>query len=180
MRRIAGLMMVAVLGCWPLGVGAAELRAGFGVFLVAPHGVDLSSSVWPVGQRWSYGLRYLRWLDTFTDPFSGTDLTETTETRAGLTFDYLFEPDAPASWYLSAALYRATRSEHSLVTAETETDAVTSPYVGGGYTANLGDRFYYDIGLLVSPGAELKTSTSVSSEESSASFEAQLILGMRF
>ncbi len=169
---------LALFAATPASAGDA-FRAGVGAFVLG-GGADLHLSYRPTGQHWAYGLRYLRWVDTFVDPFTGNDLTETTNEYVGPTVDYRFAPEARHGWYLSVAALRASKSEHAFLTDEVGTDEEVSLYVGGGWSGVLGDRGYYDLGMMISPGAELATATSVSSEEESGLFDIRLIIGVRF
>lgn len=163
-----------------LRAGPPELRVGLGIFFVAPDGVDLFASYRPAGSRWQFGYRYVRWTDSFDDPFTGNALTETTDTMQGPQVNYLFTPEDTTSWYLGLSVLRWSRTEVSLMTGASDSDSVVAPFFGGGWTAHLGKLAYFNIGMFLSPGAELKTNTGVSSEEQSGGFDIQLQLGVVF
>jgi hypothetical protein len=84
------------------------------------------------------------------------------------------------TWYLGVSLLRWSRTEVSLVTGASSSDSVVAPFFGGGYTGHLGKHAYYNAGIFLSPGTELKTNTGVSSEESSGGFDIQLQMGILF
>lgn len=169
-----------------LGLAASPLRAGqftigVGVFTLVEDGADLQLSYRPEQSHFAWGYRYLRWTDTFEDPFTGRKLTKTTTTMAGPAATYLFSPEAPRSWYLGVSVLRWSKAERSLVTGEIGTGSTTAPFFGGGYSGSIGTSpFHYNLGLFVSPGAKVNTSTSVSSEEDSGAFDVQLQLGIAF
>ena len=160
--------------------GPPELRVGLGIFFLATDGVDLLVSCRPAGSHWQLGYRYVRYTDVFNDPYIGAELTRTTDTLQGPQVNYLFRPEETTSWYLGVSVLRWSRTERSTVTGASDTDAITAPFFGGGWTASLGKHAYFNIGMFLSPGAELKTDTGVSSEEQSGGFDIQLQLGAVF
>jgi len=157
-----------------------EYRAALGAFLFAPGGSDFALSYRPADSHWLLGLRYVGWVDTFNDPFSGNDLTETTNTMAGAFVEYLFDSRSGMGWYVGIEVLRWAKSEHSLVTGETGSDELVAPFVGGGYLWAFGEHFYADLGMFIAPGVSMTTSTSVSSEEDSGAFDPRLQVGIRF
>jgi len=171
--------LALALAAAPLRAG--EFRVGVGVFTFAEDGADLLVSYRPEGSRFAWGYRYVRWTDTFEDPFTGNKLTKTTSTLDGPVLNYLFRPEARGTWYLGVSVLRWSKAERSLITGEVGTGSTTAPFFGGGYTGSIGrSSFYYNAGLFISPGAKVNTSTSVSSEEDSGGFDVQLQLGVAF
>lgn len=170
--------LVVALAAAPLQ--AAELRAALGAFVLGQNGMDLTFSYRGASSHWQYGIRYLTWVDTFSDPFTGNDLTETTNTMQGVFVDYLFDPESGAGWYVGVEALQWSKAEHSLLTLETGTDSVVAAYFGGGYLWTFGERWYWDLGMFIAPGAELSTSTSVSSEEDSGGFDIRVQFGVVF
>jgi len=160
--------------------GPPEFRVGLGILFLATDGVDLLVSYRPAGSHWQFGYRYVRYTDAFNDPYVYAELTRTTDTMQGPQVNYLFRPEETTSWYLGISVLRWSRTEVSTVTGASESAAVTAPFFGGGWTAHLGKHAYFNIGIFLSPGAELKTDTGVSSEESSGGFDIQLQLGVVF
>ncbi|HEX4845918.1 MAG TPA: hypothetical protein VFV26_06825 [Geothrix sp.] len=174
---LAGL---AALSFAPTPLRAQDLRAGVGVFLFADRGLDFQLAYRPAHSHWQFGYRHVQWMDTFNDPFTGRALTETTESKSGPLVTYLFRPESPGSWYLGGAVYRWSKREKSLITGEVGRDATTAPFIGGGYTRTLGRHAYFNLGLYLSPGAQVSTRTSVSSEDDSGGFDIQIQMGVRF
>ncbi len=158
----------------------ANLYIGVGVFLLAEDGADFQISFRPDESHWMFGYRYVRWTDTFEDPYTGRDLTKRTETKTGPLACYLFNIEKSGSFYLGVSLLLWSRTEKSLVTGESDTASTTSLYFGGGYTARLGSLVYVNVGMFLSPGASLHTQTSVSSEDDSGAFDVQAQLGIAF
>jgi hypothetical protein len=172
--------LVAEMAALPKYPHPAEVRLGLGIFFVAPDGVDLTVSFIPRDSHWQFGYRYVRWTDTFDDPYTGRGLTRTTDDMQGPFVNYLFHPEENGTWYLGMSLLRWSRTEASLVTGASSSDSVVAPFFGGGYTGHLGKHAYYNAGIFLSPGTELKTNTGVSSEESSGGFDIQLQMGIVF
>jgi hypothetical protein len=159
---------------------AQEFRAALGLFTLGKNGVDLQADMHPKLSHWQVGLKYVHWMDTDKDPFTGRKLTETTQTKVGPFVNYLFRPISLGTWYLGGSVLRWSKEERSLITGEVGRASTTSPYVGGGFTGTMGRTFYYNLGLYLSPGAQLDTQTSVSSEQDSGSFDIQIQVGVRF
>jgi hypothetical protein len=170
-------ILALVLASFPLPAG--DVQVGAGVFLAAREGSDFMVTLRP-GGPWSFGYRYVRWLDVSHDPFTERSLSNTTETRSGPVVTYRFRPEARGSWYLRGALYRYTKEEKSLVYGDTSRSGTTAPAVGGGYTGALGRWFYWDLGMLLSPGGRLNTQTSTGSEQDSGLFDVVAQVGFRF
>jgi hypothetical protein len=169
--------------CFLLGITTAwsgETRLGLGVFFFAPSGVDLQAGYQFGESPWAVELRYVRWTDTFHDPFTGHALSETTESHTGLLGMYLFQPRSRGSWYVQGGLVRWEKEEKSLINGDTSPTATTSPAIGGGYTHAIGTSFYWNAGLFLSPGVTMNTKTSTGSESDSGAFDIQLQVGVRF
>jgi hypothetical protein len=159
---------------------AANLYIGVGVFILAEDGADFQISFRPDQSHWMFGYRYLRYTDTFEDPYTGRGLTKQTETKTGPLVCYLFNIEKSGSFYLGLSLLQWSRTEKSTVTGESDTASTTSLYFGGGYTHRWGSLVYSNIGMFLSPGTSLHTQTSVSSEDDSGAFDIQLQLGIAF
>jgi hypothetical protein len=170
--------LALALAASPLWAG--QVMVGVGVFTLVEDGVDLQLSYRPERSHFMYGYKYTRWTDRFDDPFTGRGLTKTTSTLTGPTVSYLFRPEWRGTAYLGVSLLRWSKTERSLITGEAGSDSTTAPFFGGGFTGRMGEYFYYNVGLFLSPGAKLSTKTSVSSEEDSGGFDVQLHLGMAF
>jgi len=158
----------------------SEVRFGVGAFTFVPDGVDLMASVVPKNARWQFGYRYLRWTDTFHDPYTGNELTEATETLHGPQVNYLFRPHKRGTPYVGMSVLQWLRTERSTITGASSSDSVVAPFFGGGYTRRLGRHVYFNAAMFVGVGARLDTDTGVSSEESSGGFDIQLQMGAVF
>lgn len=155
-----------------------EFRLGLGIFFIA--GVDLWAGYLLKDSQWQIGYRYVRWTDTFEDPYTGGDLTDTTETLQGPQANYLFRPEKPGSWYVGASLMQWSKTETAMMNGVSDSDSVVTPYFGGGYTRRFAKHFYWNLAMFLGPWAELETDTGVSSEESSGGFDIQIQIGASF
>ncbi len=157
-----------------------ETRLGFGVFFFAPDGRDLQVGFLPKNSHWQIGYRYVRWTDTFEDPYTEHELTETTETLHGPLVNYFFRPHKRGTWYVGLSVFSWSRNEVSTVTGASDSASILSAFVGGGYTRRMGKHAYFNTAVFIAPWVELKTSTGVSSEDSSGAFDVQLQIGAVF
>lgn len=157
-----------------------EFSIGAGPLTFALGGVDVQANVRFAGSRWHYGFKHVQFESSFRDPFTDRKLTKTRESITGPTVTYIFRPERGFSWMLGGSISRWTKREESLMTGEVGRDSTTAVFIGGGFTGVLGPHFYYRLGIFLAPGAHLKTSTSVSSEEDSGGIDAVLHLGVRF
>lgn len=165
----------------PAPVYASDLQVGIGAFALARDGADVLLTYQPEGSHYRIGATYKRWSDIFHDPFTGRQHSQTTETKAGLLVDYLFNPETDGSFFVGGGLMDWKRTETPLlVTAPSGTNATIDPYLGGGYTGKLGEYGFYNLGMYLSPTAHLNTQTAISSEESSGGFDIQLQIGLIF
>jgi hypothetical protein len=179
MQRLS-LLPLVLLALGTTCLQAQEFRAGVGLFTLGKEGLDLQMDVRPKLSHWQVGIKYVHWMDTSRDPFTGRKLTETTQTKVGPFVNYLFRPDSWGTWYLGGSVLRWSKAEQSMYTGEVGKASTTSPYVGGGFTGSMGRHFYFNMGLFLSPGAQLKTQTSVSSEQDSGGFDIQIQVGAKF
>jgi hypothetical protein len=180
-KRLAGQSVTRALNTRaesPRSPHPAGFRIGLGVFVFA--GMDLWAGFIPRDSRWQVGYRYARWTDQFEDPYTGSELTETTETVQGPQVNYLFRPEKRGTWYLGMPLLRWSKTETARMNGVTDSESVVAPFVGGGYTRRLGRHGYWNGAMFLAPWAELKTDTGVSSEESSGGFDIQLQIGASF
>jgi hypothetical protein len=160
---------------------SSKIRIGLGVGVLALAGYkDFQLLAYADGSPWIFGLRYSEGTETFEDPYTGSNLTDTTETKSGLTLYRLFKKSYwKGSLYLGGGIYKHSLEDVSLITGEADSDSATVPLVGGGYFRWLGEHGYFNIGILLGLGGTLKTETSVSMEETST-IDAQVILGFVF
>ena len=155
---------------------AAEWRAGVGVFVLSEDGIDVHVSMRPEQSRWQFGLRALRYTEEW-ETSAGTSLSKTTTTKVGPQVNYLFSPEARASWYVGMSVMRWIQEEKSSRTTTRGRDQTTAPFFGGGY-ARRGDIGYWNFGLFLSP-AKLTTQTADTAEETTGA-DVQLQLGLAF
>jgi hypothetical protein len=177
-KRILMPALFLALAASPLR--ADGLRLGVGPFTLLEDGSDFQLSFRPEQSRFAFGYRYVRWTEKSEDPFTGRGLTKSTSTKAGPFASYLFRPEWRGTAYVGVSLLRWSRTERSLITGEAGSDSTIAPFFGGGFTGRMGEYFYYNVGLFLSPGAKLVTRTSVSSEEDTGAFDIQLHLGIAF
>ncbi len=172
-KRIVIWLFILLLSATP--ARADEFRFGLGIFNLA-GGPDFQLNFRQENSHWQIGYRHNHWVETFEDPFTGRELTETTVTMTGPIVCYLFDIESKNTYYLGASLLQWTSTEKSLMTGESDTASVTAPFFGGGYMGQNGKSTYYNIGFFFS-GAELKTETSVSSEETTG-LDVQMQIGI--
>ncbi|MBI4807817.1 MAG: hypothetical protein HY799_02545 [Nitrosomonadales bacterium] len=158
---------------------ADEFTVAVGVFNFAEAGADIQASYRVDQSHWQYGYRYVSWTDTFHDPYTGNAHSKTTETLTGPVVNYLFRNESRHSAYVGVSLLNWTRTETPLlVVAPSDTQSTTDLYFGGGYMGRFGSAGYYNAGMYLSPTAELKTQTAISSSEQSGNFDIQLQVGL--
>ncbi len=174
------VLLIPMIALAQDGSKGPEFSLGVGPLTHALGGTDLQVNLRFAGSRWLYGFKHVQFESTFRDPFTDRKLTKTRESMTGPTVTYIFRPDRGFSWMLGGSISRWTKREESLLTGEVGRDATTAAFFGGGFTGVMGPHFYYRLGIFLAPGARLKTSTSVSSEEDSGGIDAVLHLGMRF
>lgn len=135
----------------------------------------------PEGSRWRFGLEYGRVPDyTFRDPFTGRALSLEREDFLGPFVHRQFTPGREGRWYAAAALLRWRREEKSLDFGETGSDASLAPYFGGGYMRRFGSRWFWNLGILVSPWAENNVKTQGGSTESDGAADLHANIGVLF
>jgi hypothetical protein len=160
---------------------ADDFSIALGIVNLADEGADISLGYRRQHSHGQYGLRYLRWNDTFHDPYTGNAHSRTTDTLAGLTANYLFQNEARHSAYVGISLLKWTRTETPLlVAAPSDTQSTTDPYIGGGYMGRIGSMGYYNAGMYLAPTAKMKTQTAISSSEQSGNFDIQLQIGLEW
>jgi hypothetical protein len=182
LRRLLPVMFSLVLyflSCQP-GL-AAESKSMFGLGALSLGGyLDLQFlHQFDSNSPWLFGLRYLSGTERFDDPFTGNALSDDKHTVYGASVFYLFNNQRSDSLYLGAGIYRNSLSVTSLVTGETSSDSVIAPFIGGGYIGRLGNRYYYNIGVMIGLGRAVKSKTSVTEDEETG-VDPQLIIGIRF
>lgn len=176
-KRNIGLFALLLL--LNLSAAADEFTVALGVFNLAENGADIQASYRPDQSHWQYGYRYVSWADTFHDPYTGNAHSRTTETLTGPLVNYLFMNESRHSPYVGVSLLKWTRTETPLlVVAPSNAQSTTDFYFGGGYMGRFGSAGYYNAGMYLSPTAEMKTQTAISSSEQSGNFDIQLQVGL--
>ena len=170
----AACMAVALAIAAP--VQAAEWRAAAGVFMLSEDGIDLHVSVRPEQSRWQLGVRALRYTEEW-ETSHGTSISKTTTTKVGPQVNYLFSPEARASWYVGMSVMKWVQEEKSSRTTTRGKDQTTAPFFGGGYWKR-GGIGYWNFGLFFSP-AKLSTQTADTAEETTGA-DVQLQFGLAF
>lgn len=159
---------------------AKRFQVGIGIFTLG-GGADFQVNYRPPQTHYQFGYKYTRWTDEFQDPYAGTYLTSTTESLSGPIFNYLFHPESKGSFYLGISLLTWSRTETALaISSPPDSQSTTDIYFGGGYTNALGSFGYYNLGMYLSPTAQLNTQTAISSEQSKGSIDLQLQIGIAF
>lgn len=159
---------------------AKQFLVGIGIFMLG-GGADFQVYYQPPQTHYQLGYKYTRWSDEFQDPYSGTYLTSTTESLSGPVFNYLFHPESKGSFYLGISLLTWSRTETALaISTPPDSQSTTNVYFGGGYTRAIGSFGYYNLGIYVSPTAQLNTQTAISSEQSKGNIDMQLQIGLAF
>lgn len=154
--------------------GAAVGLVGFGALGGQVH--------WqPENSRWRLGLQYGRVPDyTFRDPFTGRPLSLEQEEFLGAFVHRQFRPGRDGRWYAAAALLRWWRREKSLLFGGSDSDASLAPYLGGGYMRRFGERWFWNLGILVSPWAENNVKTEGGSTENDGAADLHANIGILF
>lgn len=176
MKTSNSIVLAAALMLASPPILAGEARVAVGAFILG-GGIDLGLNYRFEGSHWQYGFRFVTWTDQW-ETASGTELSETTNTKIGPTLNYLFAPAARGSWYLGASVLHWTQDEESSRTGTTDKASTVAPFFGGGYTGRIGARGYYNLGLFLSP-AKLSTQTADTAEETTGA-DIQLQLGIAF
>lgn len=174
MKKIA-IFFIIIATATPAHAGDFNVALGIASLL---GGQDFQVNYRPEQSHWQFGYRYISWTDTFEDPFTGRELTETSMTYTGPIVSYLLDIDSSETYYLGASLFQWSSTEKSLITSETDSESVIAPFFGGGYTSRMGESAYYNLGAFIS-GTRLKTETSVSSSET-LGLDLQLQVGIVF
>lgn len=150
---------------------ADEFTVALGVFNLASNGSDFQVSYRMDQSHWQYGYRYARWTDTSSDPFTGQDLTNTTQTLQGPVVNYLFKNESRHTPYVGVSLLNWSQTETPLaLPGPSDTASTTDLYFGGSG--------YYNAGIYLSPTAKMKTQTAISSSDQSGNFDIQLQAGL--
>lgn len=156
-----------------------EVVVGIGLLSLAGD-IDVQLSYRLGGSPWEFGYRHLRTKETADDPFTGNLLTKTVETISGPFVNYRF-PSAPdAWWYAGVGIYEWKKSHASSVAGRLGEDSTTTPFIGGGYAGSFGGIGRFNLGLYVSPFAELETGATARIDEDEIGVDLVLQLGLGF
>ena len=145
-------------------------------------GTDLRFFFRQPASPWIVGFRFLDIEDDFINEWAvgvpGDDSDREFTKRSGLYLDYLFDETGNQSYYVSGALYRTeTRVVCSLGEGS---DSASSLYFGGGFRKKWNAHLGYNIGLLLSPFADLSVDANNCSSESEGDFDLNASLLFSF
>ena len=160
---------------------AEKVKIGAGIGLLF-GGPDFIVSYQPNDSHWVFNLRH--GYNKVEDEGYGPVTTEE-YTWIGPVVDYLFTPEDTGSFYAGAGIYQITLDFNSqyfvsgIPTSEDDSDSMTAPVLGGGYTRWLGENMYFDVGIFFSVSGELYVETSSASVETNA-LMGRLIIGAGF
>lgn len=131
---------------------------------------------------WIIGYRFLDIEDDFINEWAAglpdDDSDREFMKRSGPYLTYLFNETSNESYYFAGALYRA---ETKVVCSLGEdSDSATNVYVGGGYRKKWSSNIGYNLGLLLSPGADLSIDANNCSSEGEGDFDLNASLFFTF
>jgi len=129
------------------------------------------------------GYKYERWSVGIMNIVTHEKITNITHSRHGPSLNYLLEPEADSTYFAGVELLKWTAQEHAVGSGGGSAGASSSDlYFGGGITGHVGGNFYYNLGLFLSPTAELTTPDmkKTSGTTSAGSFDLQLQIGLYF
>jgi hypothetical protein len=131
---------------------------------------------------WIIGYRFLDIEDDFINEWAaglpGDNSDREFTKRSGPYVTYLFNEASDESYYLAGALYHAkTKVVCSL---GEDSDSATSVYLGGGFRKKWNSNLGYNIGLLLSPGANLSVDANNCSSESEGDIDLNASLFFAF
>jgi len=162
------------------GVRAGKIGGGIGILTLGGY-EDLLVFYTPDKSHWILGYRHNSGTERFDDPWSGEGITDTTETMKGPIVYYLFSNQKPHSLYVAAAYYDWTLTEESLWSASSDTDSAMELFLGFGYFGWINDHIFYNAGLLLSTGTELKAEEEMYGNSTEGDgFDLQLMMGIAF
>ena len=155
---------------------------GFEIGALTLLGTDLRFFFRQPDSPWIVGFRFPDIEDDFINAGAvgvpGDDSDREFTKRSGLYLDYLFDETGNGSYYVSGALYR---TETRVVCSQGEgSDAASSLYFGGGFRKKWNAHLGYNIGLLLSPFADLSVDANNCSSESEGDFDLNASLLFSF
>ena len=147
---------------------------GIGIGVLTLLGADFRFFYRQEYSPWLIGYRFLDIEDDFINEsasgLADDDSDKESTKRSGPYVTYLFNATGAESYYLSGALYKVTTTIEC--SSGKESDSATNVYLGGGFRKKWSPNVGYDIGLLLSPGANL----SVESEDCSSDSDGDIDL----
>ncbi len=166
----------------PAAAAAGEFQAGIGYVPLITSTPDLHINYRPSQSHFQFGYKYQQWTEEYVDSITRLPMTRSMHTRSGPTLAYLAEIDTDASIYYGIELLHWAVRETPLATGGGSATASSNDlYFGAGRTGHFGDGWYYNLGLFVSPTADLSSpSRRKSNGTSSGSFDMNLQLGLFF
>jgi len=175
------IALVFVLILQPTLVQAEEGKAGIGIGALTLGGyVDFEYFYKPDQSRWMYGFKHASGTETFDDPYTGNSLTDEDDSKTGFMALYLLDKDAESTFYAGAELLHWSLTLTSLYTGESATDSTTTPFFGGGYFKWVDDKYFYDVGIMISLGKQLKVATSDGNSTETTGLDVHAHVGLVF
>ena len=179
-KRFLFMLLSVSMLLSPVEVKAGKVGGGIGILALGGY-EDFLIFFTPDQSHWIFGYRHNSGTERFDDPWSGEGITDTTETMKGPVVYYLFSNEKPRSFYVAASYYDWTLTEKSLWTGSSDTDSANELFLGGGYFGWINDHFFYNIGLLLSTGTELKAEEEEFGNSTEGDgFDLQFMLGIAF
>ncbi|HEY6095769.1 MAG TPA: hypothetical protein VIU93_12535 [Gallionellaceae bacterium] len=182
-RSMLQLAMGACLMWLQIGSPRAdELQLMLGAGIFAKDGAEWQINYRQSDSRFQFGYRYVRWKEVTEDPFTGRPIAENPASMTGPLVNYQFTPEDSSTFYVGVELLKWTRTEIALnVVLPPDTESTTDLYFGGGFSGRIGRHFVYNLGLYLSPSAQLNTRLSNgNSTESSGNLDGQVQIGVMF
>jgi len=178
---LPSIALVFVLLLQEAPARAEEGKAGIGIGALTLGGyLDIEFLYKPDQSKWMYGFKHASGTDTFDDPYTGNSLTDEDSTKTGIMGLYLFNEEAQGTFYAGAELLKWSLTLTSLNTGETDTDSTVAPFIGGGYFKWVGEQYFYDVGLMVALGKQLKVATSDGNSTETSGIDIHAHVGIIF
>ena len=159
-----------------------DLEIGIEIGVLTLLGSDFRFFIRQTDSPWVIGYRFLDIEDDFINEgavgLSDDDSDREFTKRTGPYVAYLFNEASSESYYISAAFYDVeTRVKCSL---GEDSDSTTSLYFGGGFQKKWSSGLGYNIGLLLSPTADLSVDANNCSSEGEGDFDLNASLFFTF
>lgn len=166
----------------PEGADVDDTEVGLELGALIILGADFRVYYRKLDSPWLYGVRFLNIEDDFINESAaglpGSDSDREYTRRTGFYASYLLDHNSDESFYFSGALYNTKLKIKC--GGESNSDSTTTPYFGGGFQGRWENNIRYNIGLLLAPFANLETSTTLCSSESSGDLDLDASLILEF